>query len=285
MTAANPFHPEMASEEAPCGDPGRCHVRWQGSGVPPQDPGPVLGSGQPPGWCDASLLSFVRAGRLSAFAELFQRYRSIAAYVARVESDNPSDVDDVVGEAFASVFQALVVGRGPADSFRAYLLTTVRRTAHRRNVQARRAGFQNDFPVMDSGVAYDDRYLDALEATALVDAFRSLPNRWQAVLWYSEVEAMKPAAVATIMGSTANSVSSLLIRARRGLRQAYLQVHVLSASLDSCTEVSRHFGKFVLNNGRVPGSAKIDRHVNECATCEEALAALREMRRAMKGVV
>ncbi|MFJ6534799.1 RNA polymerase sigma factor [Paenarthrobacter sp. NPDC091711] len=285
MTAANPFHPEMVSVGAPCDDPGQYDDRWQGSGAPLKDPAPGVELDEPPGWCDASQLSMVRAGRISAFAELFRRYRNLAAYVARVESDNPSDVDDVVGEAFASVLQALVVGGGPAESFRAYLLTTVRRTAHRRNVQARRAGFQSDFPVMDIGVGYDDRYLDALEATALVEAFRSLPNRWQAVLWYSEVETMKPAAVAPIMGLTPNSVSALLIRARKGLRQAYLQVHVRAASMDSCTEVSRNFGKFVLNDGHMAGAAKIHRHVNQCSWCEEALASLHEMRRAMKGVV
>ncbi len=281
MSAANPSHLEMVSQEISCDYPGHFHEQRQGSGAPLPNPG--LEPNEPRGWCDASLLSLVRAGRRSAFAELFRRYRSLATYVARVESDNPSDVDDVVGEAFASVFQALVVGRGPADSFKAYLLTTVRRIAHRRNVQARRAGPQGDFPAMDSGAGYDDRYLDALETTSLVEAFRSLPTRWQAVLWYSEVETMKPAAVAPIMGMTPNSVSALLIRARKGLRQAYLQVHVLATSLDSCTEVSRHFGKFVLNGGRVAGSAKIHRHVNECPDCEVALAALHEMRKAMKG--
>ena len=281
MSATNPSHQELASEEEPHDYYGLFPDQRRGSGASLPNPGRE--PDEPRGLCDHSLLSLVRAGRLYAFAELFRRYRSLAVYVARMESDNPSDVDDAVGEAFASVFQALVVGGGPADSFKAYLLTTVRRTAHRRNLQARRTGSQSDFPVMGSGAGYDDRYLDALEATSLVEAFRSLPRRWQAVLWYSEVEAMKPAAVAPIMGLTPNSVSALLIRARKGLRQAYLQVHVLATPLDSCADVSRHFGKFVLNDGRGPGSAKIHRHVNECPKCEVALAGLHEMRKAMKG--
>jgi RNA polymerase sigma factor (sigma-70 family) len=280
MSAANPICPEMASDEKPCARPGQFCEQRQGSGAPVPNPG--LKTNELPAWCDASLLSLVRVGRLSAFAELFRRYGNLAAYVARMEADNPSDVDDVVGEAFASVFQTLVVGRGPAESFRAYLLTTVRRTAHRRNVQARRSAFLSDVPGKDSDSGYEDRYLAALETPSLVEAFRSLPARWQAVLWYSEVESMKPAAVAPIMGLTPNGVSALLIRARRGLRQAYLQDHVNAESLDSCAEVSQHFGKFVLNDGRVAGSVKIRRHVAKCATCEVALAALREMRRAMK---
>ncbi|MBT2587335.1 sigma-70 family RNA polymerase sigma factor [Arthrobacter sp. ISL-95] len=229
------------------------------------------------------MLNLIRAGQLSAFAELFRRYRNLAAYVARVESDNPSDMDDVVGEAFASVFQALAVGRGPSDSFRAYLLTAVRRTAHRRNVQARRVGFLSDVPDRDRDDGYVDPYLHALEPSSLIEAFRSLPARWQAVLWYSEVETMKPASVARIMDMTPNSVSALLIRARKGLRQAYLQGHVVVTSMDSCAEVSQHFGKYVLSDGRAAGSVKIRRHVDGCSPCAMALAALHQMRSAMKG--
>jgi len=287
MAADNSMCPEAASEEKQCASTGQFCPQRQGSGAAVAysvRAGDLSAgeNGSRVGLCDPSLLGLVRSGQLSAFTELFLRYRNLAAYVARVESDNPSDTDDVVGEAFTSVFQALVAGRGPVDSFRAYLLTTVRRMAHRRNVQARRSGFLSDFPSMDGDAGYEDPYLRSLETSSLLEAFRSLPPRWQAVLWYCEVETLKPALVAPIMGMTPNSVSSLLIRARKGLRQAYLQKQVMAAPRDSCAEVSQHFGKFVLNDGRVPGSVRIRRHVDECANCGMALGALREMRGAMK---
>ncbi|UKA51896.1 sigma-70 family RNA polymerase sigma factor [Arthrobacter sp. FW305-123] len=281
MPATNLIYPEVASEETCSSDAQFCRQR-QGSGVSAPNSKPHPDPKAAVRWCDPCLLMLVRAGEVSAFAELFLRYRNLATYVARVESDNPSDMDDVVGEAFASVFQALVVGRGPADSFRAYLLTAVRRTAHRRNVQARRSGFLSDVP-QGGDTGYDDPSLQALETSSLTESFRSLPARWQAVLWYSEVEAMKPAEVAPIMGLTPNSVSALLIRARKGLRKAFLQNQVEAPRVDSCAEVSRHFGRFVLSDGRMAGSEKIRRHVSGCTECEVALAALREMRSAMKG--
>ncbi|TQS91816.1 sigma-70 family RNA polymerase sigma factor [Arthrobacter sp. TS-15] len=287
MCAANLIYPQLAADPKPCSCGGTLCGQRRGSGATVPNPGLQAVEGleraEPLGWCDVSLVSAVRAGQFSAFAELFGRYKKLAAYVARVETDNLSDVDDVVGEAIASVFQALASGRGPADSFRAYLVTTVRRTAHRRNVQARRAGFLSDLLNGDGDTGYEDPYLRSLETSSLIEAFRSLPMRWQAVLWYSEVETMKPAAVAPIMGLTPNGVSALLIRARKGLRQAYFQDHVLVKATDSCADVSQHFGKFVLNDGRMPGSARIRRHVDECPKCEAGLATLHQMRSAIKG--
>ncbi|MFW0775274.1 sigma-70 family RNA polymerase sigma factor [Paenarthrobacter nitroguajacolicus] len=280
MSAANPVYPDSASENESCATPWKVASTGQGSRVHASTP--RTGVDPPPGQRDESLLSLIRGGDVSAFDELFKKYRNLAAYVARVESDNASDVEDVVGEAFAAVFRALLIGRGPAESFRAYLLTTVRRMAHRRNVQARRARFLSDVP-KDCEASYDDPSLDALEPSSLTQAFRSLPMRWQAVLWYSEVEVMKPGAIAPLMGLTPNGVSALLIRARKGLRRAYLQDHVPVTPMDSCVEVSQQLGKFVLGTGRAAGHDKIRRHVQECPDCAVALATLREMRRAMKG--
>ena len=55
-------------------------------------------------------------------------------------------------------------------------------------------------------------------------AFASLPERWQAVLWHTEIEGARPADVAPLLGLTANGVAALAYRAREGLRQAYLQM-------------------------------------------------------------
>ncbi|NLF05918.1 MAG: sigma-70 family RNA polymerase sigma factor, partial [Actinomycetales bacterium] len=71
-----------------------------------------------------------------------------------------------------------------------------------------------------------DPVVAAFESQLVQRAFTSLPERWQAVLWYSEVEAMKPAAIAPLLGVSPNGVSALLVRAREGLRDAYVAAHV-----------------------------------------------------------
>jgi RNA polymerase sigma factor (sigma-70 family) len=223
----------------------------------------------------------VRGGDPGSYEELFRRYQGIASYVARAESDNPADADDVVSEAFASILKSLLEGRGPVDSFRAYLLTTVRRMSHRCNQQNRRATLMADAHAGDVAIN-DDPILRDFENRILMTAFRSLPLPWQAVLWHVEVEGMKPAATARAMGLSPNAVSSLLIRAREGLRQAYLQQHVQESATDPCTDFSRHLGKYVRNAVRPGAQEKVRRHVDDCLRCTGVMAELMEVQSGMK---
>ncbi|MEJ7706929.1 MAG: hypothetical protein WKF82_06355 [Nocardioidaceae bacterium] len=85
------------------------------------------------------------------------------------------------------------------------------------------------------------------ENTAAAKAFASLPERWQLVLWHLEVERQKPADVAPLLGLTANSVSALAYRAREGLRQAYLQMHMADTAGEECRWVTERLGAHVRN--------------------------------------
>ncbi len=53
-----------------------------------------------------------------------------------------------------------------------------------------------------------------------------LPQRWQQVLWYTEIERRPLAQVGSLLGLTPNEVAALAHRARAGLRRAYLAEHV-----------------------------------------------------------
>ena len=75
-----------------------------------------------------------------------------------------------------------------------------------------------------------DTAVEELESTLATRAFTRLPERWQLVLWRTEVEQQSPAEVAALLGLTPNGVSALAYRAREGLRQAYLQEHLVRAS-------------------------------------------------------
>ncbi|MFC8038264.1 RNA polymerase sigma factor [Paenarthrobacter sp. NPDC057355] len=203
------------AQEPQCPLPPEPVGEWRGSGRE----GPAAEAG------DDVLIAQVRASQPAAFGELFHRYGGIALYVAMKEADNPSDAEDIVGEAFASVFQALKEGGGPRQSFRGYLLSIVRRMAHRRNIQARRA-FPMRFPLRED-IGIDHSGLEADETAVLIQVLRSLPHRWQSVLWFSEVEAMKPARIAEAMGITPNAASALVFRARKGLRRAYVEANAM----------------------------------------------------------
>lgn len=67
----------------------------------------------------------------------------------------------------------------------------------------------------------DHRFSHDAEFTPLREAFGSLRPAWQEVLWYGEVERAKPRELALLLGLSANASSQLLIRARRGLAEAF----------------------------------------------------------------
>src|SRR5579859_3326169 len=78
---------------------------------------------------DADLIVAARAGDAAAYGLLYERHSAAAYRLARQIMKAPADVDDVVAETFARVLYAMKGGNGPAEAFRPYLLTAVRRVA------------------------------------------------------------------------------------------------------------------------------------------------------------
>ncbi|MFJ4266365.1 sigma-70 family RNA polymerase sigma factor [Paenarthrobacter nicotinovorans] len=234
---------------------------------------------------DPHLLNLVRQGVTEAFDTLYLRHAQIAQYVARAQSDNPSDADDVVAEAFASIFQSLKDGKGPREFFRSYLLTVVRRTAHERNRKARLTQTAADDAVLDAVVHDDDHVVGDLESSIMAQAFKSLPERWQAVLFHLDIEGLKPAAVAPLVGLTPNGVSSLAIRAREGLRQAYLQHHISRSVDEACDEFASQLGKYVRDALKRTSREKVDAHLAGCAKCTALLMELNDVQGGMRAIL
>ncbi|MFF1829022.1 sigma-70 family RNA polymerase sigma factor [Paenarthrobacter sp. NPDC058040] len=234
---------------------------------------------------DPQLLDLVRQGAADAFHTLYNRHLAIAQYVARQQTDNPSDADDVVAESFASIFQSLKDGKGPKEFFRSYLLTVVRRTAYERNKKARRTPMAADDSILDSAVHDADTVMMEFESSTMAKAFKSLPERWQAVLWHMDIEGLKPAAVAPFVGLSPNGVSSLAIRAREGLRQAYLQHHISQAVDKACDEYASQLGKYARNALKRSSQEKVSAHLAGCAQCTALLVELSDVEGRMRGII
>ncbi|MFK0040062.1 sigma-70 family RNA polymerase sigma factor [Paenarthrobacter sp. NPDC090517] len=234
---------------------------------------------------DGRLIELVRGGDMSAFDGLYERHLSIASTVARRNVDNPSDAEDVVAEAFQAVLQGLVAGRGPDTFFRAYLLSTVTRLSHQRNRKAGKVLPSGDDSVLDHALADSDAAINAFESRTVAKAFRTLPERWQAVLWYLDVERMKPAAVAPILGLSPNAVSALALRAREGLRRQYLQCHIAEQPDGRCSEFASKLGNFIRGGLSAATERKVRDHLNGCSTCTAALSELKDVQGSMRAVL
>ena len=215
---------------------------------------------------DTELIESARSGDTSAFAELWRRHYRSAARVAR-QFTSSIDADDLVSEAYARIFQRVLAGGGPTGAFRPYLYTTIR------NLASSWGAASHDVQVDVIEEFEDERIPDdpgswALDRTLTAKAFRSLPDRWQTVLWYTEVEGMDPHEVAPLMGLTANGVAALSYRAREGLRTAWLQAHISNAGTSAeCQWTMARLGDRARNGLTPREKDRVELHLLDCTKC------------------
>src|SRR6476661_1329567 len=125
----------------------------------------------------------------------------------------------------------------------------------------------DDLTPFDPGVPFRDTAIEGFENAAAARAFASLPERWQLVLWHTEVEGQKPAEVAPLLGLSPNSVSALAYRAREGLRQAFLSMHAQDTADATCLWAQEHLGAHVRGGLSRRDSSRVERHLVECRRC------------------
>ncbi|WP_223691689.1 sigma-70 family RNA polymerase sigma factor [Leifsonia poae] len=225
---------------------------------------------------DAELVELTRAGDREAFAELWRRHARAGLTVAR-SFTSTFDADDLISEAYAKIYQAIAAGKGPTTAFRAYLFTTIR------NIASSWGRARHETPIDDAETIEDPAFSEASTIAALdrsltATAFRSLPTRWQEVLWYCEVEAMSPQDVAPLLGMKANAVAALAYRAREGLRQAWIQAHIAATPADSdCRWTTERLGAYARKSLGKRDTAKLEDHLASCAKCTIVAAEAHEV--------
>jgi hypothetical protein len=105
-------------------------------------------------------------------------------------------------------------------------------------------------------------------------AFASLPERWQLVLWHTEVEGLGAAEVAPLLGIAPNAAAALAYRAREGLRQAYLQAHLCAPHEAACQRCAESLGAYVRDGLSARDRRHVDEHVDQCDSCRALVAEL-----------
>ncbi|MGZ0711527.1 sigma-70 family RNA polymerase sigma factor (plasmid) [Coraliomargarita sp. W4R53] len=215
---------------------------------------------------DADLVLRTRSGDTGAFGELWRRHYRSGITVARNISPS-TDSDDLVQEAYTRIYKSIISGGGPTGSFRAYLFTSIRNTAAAWGRASRETALDTLDTVEDPATS-ESATNEALDRGLTHTAFRSLPSRWQEVLWYSEIEQMKPAEIAPLLGMKATAVAQLTFRAREGLREAWIQAHLQAlADGSDCQWTIERLGSYSRNNIGARDRSKIDSHLKECTRC------------------
>jgi RNA polymerase sigma factor (sigma-70 family) len=154
------------------------------------------------------------------FADLYAEHLPAArrAALALVPADA---ADDIAHEAFARVLARQAAGGGPDGAFRPYLLAAVRNLARDWLAERRRTVPAPLDPRAVRVPGAGELVTAAEERRMTRRAFGSLPARWRAVLWQTEVEGRTPAELGQASGMSPNAVAALALRARLGLALAW----------------------------------------------------------------
>ncbi|MFD5552564.1 RNA polymerase sigma factor [Streptomyces sp. NPDC127068] len=235
----------------------------------------------------------MRAGDYSGYEELYRRHVAALTRYARTCCRDVHTADDLAAEVFVRLLQVVRRGAGPEHAVRAYLWTTVRRVAAEWTRAAQKEHLVADFAVFveqapsksaavrGGGVApgADVLALREVERSTAARAFRSLSERWQTVLWYTEVEGERPQDVAPRLGLNANATRVLASRAREGLRQAYVQEHVSAARISSgrCAPHAARLGRWTRGLLRIGSERRLSRHLARCGPCRSAASQIEEL--------
>jgi DNA-directed RNA polymerase specialized sigma24 family protein len=231
---------------------------------------------------DAELLNRVCAGDTAAFQIVYQRHKQAARWLARDLVVTIDEVDGVVAETFEQLLQVTRRGSGPADAFRPYMLTALRRVCDRRREESQESTGDH---LPDAAEPYLDLAVASLDDPLIVRAYLSLPERWMAVLWHTEIEGASQAEVGPVLGLTRNGVAALRRRAKEGLTQAYLQMYTSGVTEPECATVALRLGPFIRDAVSGPDSANVTQHLSQCDRCRSVFAELSDVSLPLRAMV
>lgn len=216
---------------------------------------------------DAELSAHVRDGAAWPLGLLWTRHYGLA--LAWASKKDPSAAEDIVAESFDLVFQALLKGGGPTESFKAYLFSTMNAQFGKHWTGQKRNSTIHDIDIVDHDSPTPDARTESDEQhDAAAAAFRSLPERWQQVIYAVDVEGRPVQEVAERFDLTPNSTSALLMRAREGLRKSWLGImHPTRDLPEECARSVSRFGDLRWGKKNTQRRRDAREHVDSCDRC------------------
>ena len=233
---------------------------------------------------DARLLSLVSAGDAEAFGVLSERHAWAARKLAR-KLVAEADVEDVVAEAFGRVRAVIGRGGGPSNAVRPYVLSALRWVCDERQRGQLTALSPEEQQLTDPGAPLVDPAVAGVEQTLAARAYLSLPERWRAVLWHTEIEQEHPLVVTPLLGLARNGIAALDRQAIDGLRQAYVQLYVRAIAKPECEPVADRLAAYVGDALPTADATPVWEHLRDCDQCRTAYGELAEIGATLRGTV
>ncbi|WGM19958.1 sigma-70 family RNA polymerase sigma factor [Paenarthrobacter sp. OM7] len=234
---------------------------------------------------DEDLIRSVEGNDAAAIENLYRRHVPAARAFAKRLVGNDFDSDDITSEAFLKAVSAIQRGNGPTGPFRPYLLRAVRTSAADHwNALSRHDLVEDTAETPEEETGYD-HVLNEADRKLASTAFASLPPRWQTVLWHVDVEGEPPRNVGPLLGLEPNAVSAVAARARKGLRQAYLEAYIASSLDEKCKPYLPLLAKSVLEGLSPAEDLRLQNHLTDCPACSSAILSLADARSTMRRAV
>lgn len=168
---------------------------------------------------DEALMGEVAAGGRAAFAVLSRRHLKRSLALARRIVGNDSDAEEVVQDSFLQVWRHAGSWRGESSRFTTWLYRIV---VNRSLSCRRRRGFEPLEEALEVACPQPDGCAEAegRELAAELDAaIAALPDRQRAALGLCYYQGLSCAEAARVLEVSVSAAESLLVRARRALRQ------------------------------------------------------------------
>lgn len=175
---------------------------------------------------DEDLMRRVAAGEQAAFHQLARRYAARAAGLARRVTGSETDAEDIVQEALLRIWANAPRWR-PVAAFRTWFYRIVLNLCLNRQRRAPFVPLDSTGDVRDPAPDPDEQMERDQAARQLAAAIAGLPERQRVALTLTYGEGLSNAESAAIIGTSVSGVETLLVRARRSLRDQ------LGADLDS----------------------------------------------------
>ena len=187
---------------------------------------------QAPASTDAQLVADIQNGQSQAEAELYRKYQAKVYYLALRESRSKHDAEDVCGETFLRVLQAI---RGselhsPA-ALPAFILGTTRNVLYELFSRRRQSGKTTDPEDADLSLpSHEKLFLDSEVQQAIEQTIVRLKPREQGVLRMLFYEELSADEVARRFGIARERVRLVKSRALRHFREAYKRLEEATVS-------------------------------------------------------
>ena len=225
---------------------------------------------------DRRMLARARKGDRRALDYVARRVSGSLYRFSRGFCRNPDDAEDVMQDVLMALVSSLRKFRGDA-SLSSWTYVVARNACARRRRRARPASLDEEAAVArsirDPG-AEPDRAVERKELReALERAIAALPASLRDVLVLRDVEGLDAPKVARELKLSEAAVKSRLHRARLQLREQ-LAAHA-EGRRGKCPDPGGRFSRFLEGDLDAGSCASLEKHLAQCADCDEDCAALR----------